>query len=73
MESAIPDVEVLAVAHPALPVRRRGERRAHALGHEPVDDEGGVGRRLEQGVDVARVVDVVVADEHPADVLGLHQ
>ena len=49
------------------------EGRAHALGHEPVDDERGVRRRVHQGVEVAGVVDVVVADEHPADVLGLDE
>ena len=32
-----------------------------------------LGASVHQGVDVARVVDVVVADEHPADVLGLDE
>ena len=40
---------------------------------EPVDDERGVGAGRHQRVDVAGVVDVVVADVHPADVLGLDE
>ena len=71
VQHAVADIERLAVAHPPLAGEGHLERLAHALGHEPVDDEGGVRARLHHGVEVAGVVDVVVADEHPADVLGL--
>ena len=69
----VADIEGVAVTEPTPAGRGDREAGAHALLHEPVDDEGGVRCGLHEGVDVAGVVDVVVADEHPADVLGLDE
>jgi hypothetical protein len=73
-ERAVADVEGLAVVEPAPPDRRHVEPiHGDAVAEEPAGDERGVGARRHHLVDVAVVVDVVVADEHPAHVVGVDE
>jgi hypothetical protein len=73
VEAAVADVERLAVADPAPPRRRHREGGTHPLGHEPVDDQRRVRTRRHQRVQVAGVIDVVMADEEPTDVGGIDE
>ena len=73
VQRAVADVERLAVHDPAAAFEREVEAVRVPFDHRPVAHELRVRARGHRLVEVAGVVDVVVREEDPAHVFGLHE
>jgi hypothetical protein len=73
VQPAVAGLEGLTWANPAHAPDVERPLHRQPLRHEEVRNENGVGTALHQLVEVADVVAVVMGEEHPADVLWLHQ